>query len=821
MGDITNDCGYDRGNDSGAGRRSPGQRASRRCLAGTVILLICGLQPAAASPGPVAASGPPVSPAAGSRTAGPDTGSLVTLPTGDTVRVTHRDGQAQVSLNDGRGKAKAAVVRRVGEKVYVFPVDAREALLKGTLDREAFEVTGKAAAAQAASPSAAKGDTLVVRTDGTAAATPGEQLYDVDVTVLDRKGRPAAVIWGISAFRAEVGASRSVLGPLTDAGVQRFRLSAGTWVFYGEIATENGDRRELVQVFRTGVRLPVSGTGPLPVVLDGRKAVPAALDVTGLGATKVVESSQGFSWSIDYGDGGTGGVSSGILGDAQSDVYLTPVPAVTEPGFQYHQVVYRRLPDAGLRLDTAAGPVTFDLDMMRPDDRVQGTRTLRLVPITPSQPADDALPGDTLALAEVSEKSGFKNGDTAIAAAVARKAAAVVLWSADHRYYSLKPQTDPPLPVLTPTADTVFSRALATGATTGTLTVDQWNHPTVALARHATGQIPAQLTATYPKERLARVRHVYRSQPDVTYGRHSLVSALGTAFSTVRFVRFGTDRIDYVTPDFPWTGQVNRSIGGWRRGAWYSTTSRTFAAGRETAQDWGGPVQRSSVMADEYNSWVVRVAGNRITGYVSSWTDGAGHPSSPGDQEKVRWRIASEGTQIASGTTDGFQGSTAIEGRHRYELAYDTARPTGTGADGTVSRTVWGFPMETNEDDGDIDDRRVGRVVPMLSVDPEVPVDARGTVPAGTRLTFDVDGNVVATPAARLETVKVWTWAQGAPRDARTEATSVERVDGDTFRVTIPSPKAPAGSAVGLRIVATGSGETSIDQTVEAAFTLR
>jgi hypothetical protein len=340
------------------------------------------------------------------------------------------------------------------------------------------------------------------------------------------------------------------------------------------------------------------------------------------------------------------------------------------------------------------------------------------------------------------------------------------------------------------------------------------------------GWAPAYLDVTHPTSQLARVRQVFRSQPDVALGRDVRMSALGVAFDTDRFVKFGTTRTDYVTPDFPWEDSVFRCVSGWERGAWYSVRPRRFPVGQMSVQEWGGPVQRSSVLLDDDNDWVVRSVGKYIVGYTSYWTDRAGHPSSPGVRETGTWQITSEGGERGSGTGDGVWGS-ALDGEHLYRLSYDVARPSRVARSprpGTAAvevSTVWTFPLEPEDDGGDPDDPWAGRIVPMLGVDPRVPVDSRGTVRAGSTISFDVDGGLVGVEHSGLDSLRVWSWAEGGAESPRAEAGCVRRVDADTFRVTLTHPKTPAGTRVGLRLLATGPNGAAIDQTVRAAYTLR
>ncbi|MDQ1293179.1 MAG: hypothetical protein QG608_1060 [Actinomycetota bacterium] len=783
----------------------------------------------------------------------------MTLPTGESVEVAGRGSKVRVRL-DGTDGPWAGAVHGIGDKIYVHPFrtpseQESPGRAPDGLDREAFEVTGPSARARASSlsdgpshitspdgsafpPSATSSKPLATSSNGTARTAKGETLRSVEVTLLDRQGRQAKKFWDFSALRVGGDYTQCVTTQPDADGVARFHLAAGIWIFYGEIYTTNGDRQEIVQFLRTGVRiqtpsadLPREEQAPLSLVLDGRETVRARLDVAGLGRTHDRGSVHGFSWSREFAT-----ASSYVVADERTDVYLTPATSVAEEGLTFTQVVSRRRSDAALTVSNARGRTVFDLDILLPDESIQGTNAVRLLPVGPSDttgPSDatDArLPVGSLALARVGGTAGFVSGDDALAAARSRGARGAILWSAAGEDRRLRPQGTPAIPALTPVDGAGLAAVVGTGPLDGRITVDQWNHPGANLGRHVVGRIPADLDVTHPTSQLARVRQVFHPQPDVALGRDVRMSALGVAFDTDRFVKFGTTRTDYVTPDFLWEDSVFRCVSDWERGAWYSVRPRQFPVGQVSTQEWGGPVQRSSVLMDDNNDWVVRSVGKYIVGFTSYWTDRAGHPSSPGRQEKGTWQITSEGEERGSGTSDGVWGS-ALDGEHLYRLSYDVARPstaTEPPTSGTAAvevSTVWTFPLEPEDEGGDPDDPQAGKIIPMLGVDPKVPVDSRGTVRAGSVVSFDVDGGLVGVEQSGLDSLRVWSWAEGGTAGGtegpRVEAGCVRRVDANTFRVTLTHPRAPAGTRVGLRLVATGSNGTAIDQTVLAAYTLR
>jgi len=799
------------------------------CLASAAALLACGLLAVPAGAGTRAAADQDHRGATREPVAVGRADTRVTLPTGESVQVSRSTGGEPRVMLEGSDGLTAAAVHGIGDKVYVLPLGTGADRGGDGHDLEDFEVTGPAddalgvsTAGGTAEDRPARGTTpLVTGSNGTATASTGTDLQDVEVTLLDRQGARAMKYWDFSALRVAGDYSQCVTTQPDANGTAHFRLAPGTWIFYGEIYTTNGDRKEIVQYLRTGVRIgggTSNATGeaaePLELVLDGRATVRADLDVSGLGRTHDQGSVHGFSWR-------RGGMTASayVTATEGTDVYLTPAPAVAEEGLAFTQAVSRRRSDATVVLPGPSGRTPLDLDMVVPDDRIQGTSTVRIVPVSVSDTAEEPLPAVSLALARVGGPDGFASGDDALAAARSRGARGAVLWSAVGEGGRLRPENTPQLPVLTPVEGPAFAAAVGTGVVGAGLTVDQWGHPAVGLARHLVGGIPNELDVTYPRSRLARVRQVFHSQPDVTTGRDVRWSAQGVSFDTRRFVKFGTVRTDYLSPDSLWKDAVYRCQSGWSRGAWYSVGSREFPVGPVSVQNWGGPVQRSSVLPDERNNWVLRLLGTYVSGYVSYWTDGAGHPSSPGTGEKGSWRIASGETVVGAGDRDGVQGSIA-EGRHLYRLSHDVVRPTARGGDAGGVSTVWTFPAEPNDAVGDPDYPWDGEIVPMLDAVPRIPVGPGGTVRPGSTISFDVDGTVVGAGPAELGSVKVWTWADGTPENARTEARAVRRIDADTFRVTLTNPRAPAGTGVGLRIVATGANDLAIDQTVRTAYTL-
>jgi hypothetical protein len=780
-----------------------------------------------------AATGPATPPGTGSAAGGTVaakqvTGAggdvLVTLPTGEKVKVGHDGTAPRVTL----GRGVTAVVHRVGDQVYVVPSGAVPSLVSGRLKRESFEVTGLAAKAAgravatrdttAAKASGVNGSATVT-TKGSAAASATEKQCAVEVRILNRQGKPAGpTAWDVEAFRLGSDYIYSNSAATNGKDSVRFALPCGRWNFSTEIFTENGDREELDLLLKPDVDVTAQSadaTGATIVVLDARTAVPSSLNVSGLGPMTRRNAVQGWSWEMK-----NSAVSSVPGVNPQTDVYVTPVTA-EEPGLSFTQIVSYRRPDGSLVLDGASRTTAFDVTMLTPDEGLQGTHPLDLRTIAPAQSA--ALPPGVFALAKVGGGDGFPDGERAVEAAILRKAAGAILWSPVDGSKSLTLWSSPGLPVVAVSHGAALAAAVGTGTVRATATVDQFSHPVVDLARQVVGKIPASPTVTYPASGLARVRQVYHPQPDRRIGVSSRYSGRGIALDSSSFIRFGTSRVDYVSPDFPWEESVTRGPADSLWTSWNSVAPQTFQAGKEVREDWGAPVQRSSLVTDPVNRWVFRVFGNWFAGSPSHWTDAAGHPSRGGEDqvETKTVRLTSEGKEIVTGADDGTLWTEILPGTHVYELAYDVARKPGQGMKGMRARTVWTFPLTPNDLPGDPEDTLSGAVVPMLSVDPRVPVDAAGTVPSGTAVSFDVNASIVNTPSPRVETMKVWTWAEGTADSARTPATSVVRVDADTFRVTITTPKAQAGTAVGLRIAATGSKDTAIDQTLDAAFALR
>ncbi|MDQ1289984.1 MAG: Peptidase protein [Actinomycetota bacterium] len=743
----------------------------------------------------------------------------MTLPTGEKVKVTLPPGKAPQVMLDGDTTAS---VHQFGDKVYVVPPTAFPLIRSGKLDREAFEVTGIAKRTTSTATTARPSE-VITRPDGRAASSSDETLVPVDVEVLDRHGKPAGEkAWEISAFRIIDGDISSTIGGSLTNGKAHLMLPPGVWNFGTDVFVREGEHQEVTVILQPDIRIdgPAPGaTGtpdPVTVVLNGRRAVPSSLNVSGLPGVVLRDAVQGWSWTT-----GHARVSS-IPGVSQdTDVYVTPVTTTT-PGLTFTQLASYRQPEASFVPD--GGETTFNLTVLSPDEKLQGTRPLTVRAVAPEHSA--VLPSGTFALMKVGGKGGFSSSDEAIRGAVVRKAAGAILWAEPGEGRSLQLWGSAEIPVLAAPVpgSPALAAAMGTATVRGTMTVDQFFHPFVNLGRQVAGQIPATPSVTYPASTLARVRHAYFPQPDAAIGVSTRASARGIFFESSSFVKFGTSRVDYVTPGFPWDQRVGRGVFDDYWGAWRSPAPQTFSAGQETREEWGAPVQRPAIVPSPDNLWLFRLLSTSFAGSPSFWTDRAGHVSSSGNEnEPVTWRLSSEGQEIQTYPNDGqlWSPEAAKPGKHRYELSYDAVRTPQPGMKQMRARTTWTFPLTLNDLTGDPENPMDGEIVPMLSVNPKIPVDDAGTVPAGTTLTFDIDATVMTDPSCRVDAMKVWTWAEGTPENARTEVTSLKRLDADTYRATITTPKASPGTLLGLRITATGSKETTIDQTLDAAVTLR
>jgi hypothetical protein len=138
-----------------------------------------------------------------------------------------------------------------------------------------------------------------------------------------------------------------------------------------------------------------------------------------------------------------------------------------------------------------------------------------------------------------------------------------------------------------------------------------------------------------------------------------------------------------------------------------------------------------------------------------------------------------------------------------FRLAFDVEPGPTIGAPTRIS-SEWTFRSAGPKGTG-------SQPLPLLSVDYELPLDAANRPVAGLPALFDVRQAHGVAPQ-RVTTFLVWTSVD----DGKTwHPVRVDRV-GDRFRAALPD--VAAGQAMSLRVTASGSAGSRIDQTMIAAY---
>jgi subtilisin family serine protease len=256
-------------------------------------------------------------------------------------------------------------------------------------------------------------------------------------------------------------------------------------------------------------------------------------------------------------------------------------------------------------------------------------------------------------------------------------------------------------------------------------------------------------------------------------------------------------------------------------------TTRTYRPGERSDEAWFGAVVRPSIPRGTATPSVR--TGDVLALRIPEFTDSAGHWSrSVGDGGfgGIGTRTQAPQGDSASATLyrDGKKVTDAANawgdfqvapGKADYRLDLTTSRVSDAWAFGTSTSTSWAFRSDTTG---------ARTALPLLQLDYDVPVDARGTVDAGR--THDIGLTVRAQdglPAPRGVTAKVEvSYDDGRTWTKTTKASRVKDQGGNRFTATVERPdRMRADAFVTLRVSAGDSAGNTVTQTVHRAYLLK
>jgi hypothetical protein len=206
-------------------------------------------------------------------------------------------------------------------------------------------------------------------------------------------------------------------------------------------------------------------------------------------------------------------------------------------------------------------------------------------------------------------------------------------------------------------------------------------------------------------------------------------------------------------------------------------------------------------------------SGDDVAAFLSPWTDGEGRVSWPTAGDAGAWTLSAAGSTIASGRSPVLK-ATVPATRQRYTLSFTDRMDNPQWNRSTSTTTRWTFSS------GHVDPgtpQQAPPQLPLLTVDLPLPLDNTNSAQAGSTMAFQVTGRMPAgVAAARVSALTVdistdggKTWTAGR----------VQRVDADTFGVTITNPR--SRGPVSVRVGATAQDGASLQQEVTAAYALK
>ncbi|MDP9394823.1 MAG: S8 family serine peptidase, partial [Actinomycetota bacterium] len=616
--------------------------------------------------------------------------------------------------------------------------------------------------------------------------------YDVTVRALDRSGRPADFPL-VSLYNLDTGESM-VNFELADPGRPVFRVAPGRWAVSGllDSATAEGGAMALV------VRPAVHVTGDTTVALDARKARKVTFAIPPKNYdTELV------SMSYEQVDDG-GGFGLAVAAEGRLALYATPTSTVTRGEVHFGAGLTARSPRVSARV-TSGTDVDLDVALLEGAAAIEGRRTAAVVDRGTGEHMRDVEGRWVLV-----RRPPYDVVDGFVRRAAAAGARGVLLWSRDGSRAFWNAEI-PRVPVLTVAARD--GRLLARRARTADVRVhvagSAYAAWTYTVQAEASGRVPSRLSFRYRAVDLARVDARFRSQGGPGTGvTYRMPDSEAGSFSLGIPGRLGAARTDWVSPG-SWGSDFEVADGdeyGETRAAWASSP-RAHRAGGRARETWGAALLRPAVPLHDEDGVVPVRAGDRVSGYLSPWTDRDGRMSLMSSADRVRLRMWAGARKVLDAREPFLDRVSVPSGPRRYVLRMDAAKRSASWRRSTRTSTRWGFTSASGP---------AATPLPLLSLDASLPLGAdnatavsmtrftvRGRMPRGV----PYDGLAALAVSASFDGGRTWRPAV------------VTRTAGDAFDVRVGHGR--RAGAVSLRLHARDLAGNTLRQTIRDAYLVR
>ena len=624
-----------------------------------------------------------------------------------------------------------------------------------------------------------------------------DRRYDMTISVVDRKGAP-----GQGYVELVGGPAQYDVIPVD--GTQTIRRPAGIYaaMLWYDVDTDT-DHAGTALLTVPDIALNQDRT----VVLDARKAVRITESVGRPYATATVKR---IGWYRKIGDVAIEGYSQ--LPVVVDRMYATPTQPVRHGRFEMS--TRWRLRDPLLSIVVEGRHLDAIPQVGAP--LFEGAKRLRVVDVGAGLPSDYAGRDVAGKAVLVTRSDAIAPYERAVAAADAGAAALIVANDvpAELSEWVGGPNGESPgLPVsaISGTQGAKLISQVAAGPVRAEFKGRSDSRWVYDLQDPHPGSIPTDLTYAPAPSDLARIRTEYASDrpTDGAEFRYDFrpYTAAGVGFMEINPMP-GVRREWVSAPEgTTWYQEAMILDGPWdQRGERVD-----LDPGQRSSLRWFSPIVRPRI-GEGY--WKPSRSGNFMTINLPAWADsGPGHTGDmyavPGVVQHISL-FNQRGTRIAEAYDQAMYTDVTRKAKTRYSIVTRANRDSHRWRTSTSTRTEWRFWSQYA--------KGVADLLPLLSIDYDVPTDltgrvARGPTPIGLTL-VPVKGARFGGAAAQA---RLWASFDGGKH---WQSVTLDREDRNSWSGTIPHRRSAHGT-VALRVVASDTSGNSVDQTVIAAYRLR
>ncbi|MFI8524785.1 S8 family serine peptidase [Promicromonospora sukumoe] len=633
-----------------------------------------------------------------------------------------------------------------------------------------------------------------------------EERYGLDITALDRSGKPATGYVDFYRYGDQFVATLPI-DPATGE-VPTQRLLPGVYSATAFLDVEGSKGAGSTGIALVGNPQVVISDADQELVLDASTAdeltlrTPRASDV----------SYRRFQFFNDSGIGGlysTFGATYAIPADVDS-FYAAPTGTVDSADFDF--AVRWRATEPALDVTAWAPlPVGFDPVYQSGSARLDGRVSLRAVA------AGTGTAGEYAGV-RAQGKAVLVTRDDAVSAeereAAAQAAGAALLVVVNDRPGSLiEPVTQGDVPVVS--VSSAQGAKLLKAAAKGwlTLTGKAVEFPTYLydVSKSWPGAIPAELALAPSTRQLATVESRYNDTEErlaVDDRADCRDYQWPPCLSVMVLQPTASERTDYVSTydDVTWYENVNHESGWEQRGV-----NQAYEPRSTTVRDWFAPVAAPRTGDGYWGPWhggdwfAVNVS---TAGGKDGLTGGFGWGETP-----VTSRLYQGDTLVRENIGQAVQRTVpAVDGLQTYRFEIDTDAADDAHRYSTSTRTSWTFVADQADEAVPGEN---GTPLPLVQLDYDVDTALDGTVRAGSTVPFAVEPYTVPG-APRAGTVRAATLEVSYDGGSSWSAVSLRR-DGDRWKANLRIPSRGA-DLVSLRATARDDAGNSVAQEVTSAF---